>query len=158
MSDDLHTAAARLILQEQVEGITAEESEWLDQHLEQCADCAPLARRTAEALRSLRAVSIPLPPGLAERAQLRVYWRAEELEERSRDAWTMWVACGIAWILGILAAPLVWRGFEWIGGLAGLPSLVWETGFVVWWTVPALVAAIVLIARFGAAGQRERMR
>jgi hypothetical protein len=157
MSDD-HAAAKRLILEEHVEGISAQQREWLEGHLEQCADCALLALQTAGALRSLRAISIPLPAGLAGRAQLRVYWRAEELEERRREAWTMWVVCGIAWVLGILTAPLVWRGFEWVGGLAGLPSLVWETGFVVWWTVPALVAAIVLIARFGAAGQRERMR
>jgi len=158
MNDDRHATAERLILQEQVEGISAEERQWLSRHLEQCADCALPARRTAEALRSLRAVSIPLPAGLADRAQLRVYWRAEELEERTREAWTMWIACGIAWILGLLTAPLVWRGFEWVGGLAGLPSLVWQTGFVVWWTAPALVAAIVLIARFGAGGQREQMR
>lgn len=158
MSDDLHAASARLILKEHVEGISAQEREWLSQHLEQCVDCAQLARRTAGALRSLRAVSIPLPAGLAGRAQLRVYWRAEELQERRRDAWAMWVLCGIAWLLGILTAPLVWRGFEWAGGLAGLPSLVWQAGFVMWWTVPALVAPIVLIARFGAAGQREKMR
>lgn len=158
MSDGLHAAAERLILQEHVEGISAEERGWLSRHLEQCADCTRLARRTAGALRSLRTVSVPLPAGLAERAQLRVYLRAEELQERTREAWTMWVVCGIAWVLGILTAPLVWRGFEWAGGLAGLPSLVWETGFVVWWTVPALVAAIVLIARFGAAGQGERLR
>lgn len=157
MSDD-HASAARLILQEQVEGISAEEREWLDQHVEQCADCARLASHTAGALRSLRAVSIPLPAGLAGRAQLRVYLRAEERQERARDAWTMWVVCGIAWVLGILSALLIWRAFEWLGGLAGLPSLVWQVGFVVWWTVPALVAAIVLVARFGAASPREKTR
>lgn len=158
MNDDLHATAERLILKEHVEGISAQEREWLGQHVEQCVDCAQLARRTAGALRSLRAVSIPVPAGLAGRAQLRVYLRSEELQERTRDAWTMWVMCGIAWVLGILTAPLVWRGFEWVGGLAGLPSLVWQAGFVVWWTVPALVAAIVLIARFGAAAQREKTR
>ncbi len=156
MSDDFHAAAQRLILKEHVEGISAEERERLDRHLEQCDPCAQLARRTAGALRSLRAVSIPLPAGLAERAQLRVYLRAEEARERTREAWTMWVVCGIAWVLGILTAPLIWRGFEWAGGLAGLPSLVWQTGFVVWWTAPALVAAIVLLARFGAARQGMR--
>lgn len=158
MTGDLHARAERLILEEHVEGISAEEREWLDQHLEQCDDCARLARGTGEALRSLRAVSIPVPAGLAERAQLRVYLRAEQLEERARDAWSMWVVCGIAWILGILSAPLVWRGFEWVGSLAGLPSLVWQAGFVVWWTVPALVAAIVLLQRFGAASQRNGTR
>lgn len=158
MSDDLHVAAERLILQEHVEGISPQEREWLSRHLEQCAACARLAHRTSGALRSLRTVSVPLPSGLAERARLRVYLRVEERQERTREAWTMWVMCGIAWVLGVLTAPLVWRGFEWAGGLAGLPSLVWETGFVVWWTVPALVAAFVLIARFGAAGQRKRLR
>ncbi|HTR34864.1 MAG TPA: hypothetical protein VMH80_03105 [Bryobacteraceae bacterium] len=158
MSEDLHATAERLVLQEHVEGISTEERAWLDQHLESCVDCARLANRTAGALRSLRAVSIPVPAGLADRAQLRAYLRAEQLRERTRDAWTMWVVCGIAWVLGIVSAPVIWRGFEWAGRLAGLPSLVWQAGFVVWWTVPALVAAIVLLQRFGAAGQRERMR
>jgi len=158
MTDDFHATAQRLILEEHVEGLSAQEREWLSQHMEQCGYCARLARGTAEALFSLRAVSVPLPVGLAERAQLRVYLRAEQVQERTHDAWTMWVVCGIAWVLGILTAPLIWRGFEWAGGLAGLPSLVWQAGFVVWWTVPALVAAIVLIARFGAAGQREKVR
>ncbi len=156
MTGEPHAAAERLILQEQVEGISAEEREWLDSHLEQCGDCTRVAQRTSGALRSLRSVSVPLPAGLAERAQLRVYLRAEEARERTREAWTMWVVCGIAWVLGILTAPLIWRGFEWAGGLAGLPSLVWQTGFVVWWTAPALVAAIVLLARFGAARQGMR--
>jgi hypothetical protein len=154
MSEDLHAAAERLILQEHVEGIPKQEREWLGQHLEQCVDCAGLARGTAEALQSLRAVSIPLPAGLADRAQLRVYLRAEELQQRTHDAWTMWVVCGIAWVLGILTASLVWRGFESIGRLTDLPSLVWQAGFVVWWTVPALVAAIVLLQKFGPRSQR----
>ncbi|HEX5227813.1 MAG TPA: hypothetical protein VFW44_08890 [Bryobacteraceae bacterium] len=154
MSQDPHARAESLILQEQVEGISAQDREWLGRHLDECADCARLADRTAVALRSLRAVSIPVPPGLAERAQFRVYLRAEERRERGQDARTMWVACGTAWVLGILSAPLVWRGFEWLGDKAGLPSLVWQAGFVVWWTVPAVVAAVVLLQKFGPRSQR----
>lgn len=155
MSEDLHANAKRLILAEQVEGISTQDRDWLGQHLDQCADCARVAGGTADALRSLRAISIPLPAGLAERTQLRVYLRAEQAQETARDARTMWVMCGIAWVLGILTAPLIWRGFEWMGSAAGLPSLVWEAGFVVWWTVPAVVAAILLLQRFGRTSQKR---
>ncbi|HUI81787.1 MAG TPA: hypothetical protein VLY24_27885 [Bryobacteraceae bacterium] len=140
MSDDLHARAKRLIAEARVEGISGEDREWLERHLAQCSDCERLANATGRALDSLRALSIPLPPALVSRTQARVYLRAREMRGARRTGWAMWAACGVSWAAGIASAPYVWRGFEWLGHAAGLPALVWKFGFVLWWTVPALVA------------------
>jgi len=47
--------------------------------------------------------------------------------------------------LGIATAPYVWRAFEWAGERLGVPRLVWEMGFGLWWTIPALIAAAVVL-------------
>jgi hypothetical protein len=141
MSHDAHGKASRLIAEERVEGISAGERAWLEQHLAGCAACARLASETGRALDSLRAVSVPLPPALASRTQLRVYLRASEMRERRGAGWALWAACAVSWAAGIASAPYVWRGFEWLGHQAGLPPLLWKAGFALWWTVPALLAA-----------------
>jgi anti-sigma factor RsiW len=145
MNDDLHVRAGRLIAAERVEGISGGDREWLDRHLAQCPDCQRLANATDNALASLRALSVPLPPALASRTQLRVYLRAREMRERRSAGWLLWTACGVSWAAGIASAPYVWRGFEWLGHQAGLPPLLWKMGFALWWTVPALLATIAVL-------------
>jgi anti-sigma factor RsiW len=140
MSDDLHRKARHLIADAQIEGISSEERVWLNRHLEECPNCEQSVKATDQALDALRALSIPLPPDLASRTQMRVYLRAREMRSRRQAGWMVWTACGISWAAGIASAPYVWRGFEWLGHQAGLPSLLWKTGFVLWWTVPAVVA------------------
>jgi hypothetical protein len=150
MNEDPHARAQRLILEDHAERISVEEREWLDQHLEGCLDCERLAGATEKALRSLCAVSVPLPPSLASRAQLRVYLRMEERQTRERTGWILYISCALSWGLGIASAPLVWRGFEWAGHHIGVPNLIWQMGFGLWWALPALVAAgILLIEKMG---------
>ncbi len=145
MSENLHARAQQLIGKERVEGITQDEHAWLSAHLQECAVCAEVARQTDQALRALRSASIPLPGGLASRTQFRVRLRAEELREREPRRRLLWVACAASWAFGIASAPYVWRLFEWFGRLTGMPKLVWELGFGLWWTIPALFAAVVLL-------------
>ncbi|MBV9303180.1 MAG: hypothetical protein JOY62_00985 [Acidobacteriaceae bacterium] len=145
MNEDVHVRAERLILENHVEHISEHEREWLDRHLEACTDCDRVAGATEEAMRSLCAVSVPFPPSLASRAQLRVYLRIEELQRRGRHGWALWVSCGLSWGLGIASARYVWRGFEWAGDQIGIPNVVWQMGFALWWALPALVAAGILL-------------
>jgi anti-sigma factor RsiW len=145
MSEGAHERAGHLIAQERVEGISPAERQWLDQHLQECARCAGQVQTTEEAVRALRAVAVPLPRSLARRAQMRVRLRVQELREREPRRRALWMACGISWTLGIASAPYVWRAFEWIGHRTGVPKLIWEMGFGLWWTIPALVAAVVLL-------------
>jgi hypothetical protein len=145
MSADLHTRALQLIAQARVEGIPESDSAWLRTHLEECEFCTEHARQTDRALRSLRSASIPLPEGLASRTQFRVRLRAMELREREPKRRALWLACAVSWAFGIASAPYVWRLFQWFGERTGVPKLVWEVGFGLWWTIPALFAAAVLL-------------
>ena len=145
MTPDLHSAARDLVAREQVEGISSSEREWLDQHLAGCPECREVAAATTRALQSLKAFSVPLPPALASRTQLRLYLRVLDTQERRHGAWVLWAASAVSWAVGIASSPYVWRGFEWLGHRAGLPALVWRAGFALWWGVPALLAAAALL-------------
>jgi hypothetical protein len=144
MSNELHARAEELIARERIEGLAAADQRWLRQHLADCADCAALAGATEQAIRTLRSLSVPLPPGLASRTQFRVRLRARQL--RSEPRWRMvYAACGISWAFGAATAPYVWRGLEWMGHRLGVPSIIWELGFGLWWALPAAVVAVILL-------------
>jgi anti-sigma factor RsiW len=140
MSDDAHARAKSLIEQEAVEGIAPAEREWLERHLETCEPCATLARLTRQAIQNLRSISVALPSDLVSRTQLRVYLRAQELRPHRRAS-VLWISFALSWGLGIASAPLVWRGFEWVGRLTGLPTVWLKLTFGLWWGVPAAIAA-----------------
>ena len=145
MNPESHARAKQLIAQERVESTSQAERDWLTAHLQGCRQCAELARQTDEALRGLRTVAIPLPSGLARRTQFRVRLRAQELREQAPKRRALWFACALSWAFGIASAPYVWRLFAWFGERIGVPKLVWELGFGLWWTIPALFAAAVLL-------------
>jgi anti-sigma factor RsiW len=145
MSEELHVRAERLIAQERVEGLATGDREWLVEHLAKCESCAERAQATEQAIRALRGLSVPLPRGLAGRTQMRVRLRALQLQP-SQPRWRMvWLACGISWLFGASTAPYVWRGLEWLGHRMGLPNVVWQMGFGLWWALPLAVAAVVLL-------------
>jgi hypothetical protein len=145
MSENIHQRALQLIARARVEGMPETDTAWLRAHLEGCDSCAAHARQTDRSLRSLRSVAIPLPDGLARRTQFRVRLRALELREREPKRRALWFACGVSWIFGGVSTPYVWSLFQWFGQRAGLPKVVWEVGFGLWWTIPALFAVAVLL-------------
>jgi hypothetical protein len=144
MSQEFHARAEQLIAQERIEGISSADQNWLRQHLAECQGCAARAAATEQALRSLRSLSVPLPKALASRTQFRVRMRAHQL--RSEPRWRLvGVACGISWAFGAATAPYVWRGLEWAGHRMGVPNIVWELGFGLWWALPAAVVAVTVL-------------
>ena len=145
MNQEAHARAKQLVAQERVEGISQAERDWLTAHLQDCARCAGLARQTDEALRGFRTAAIPLPRGLASRTQFRVRLRAQELREQEPRRRALWFACAVSWIFGVASAPYVWSLFQWFGQRTGMPKLVWEVGFGLWWTIPALFVVAVLL-------------
>lgn len=149
MTNEMHARAESLIAKEHVEGISAPDQEWLRAHLHECAPCSEISSATQHALRSLQTLSVPLPRELAARTQFRVRLRAQELQVREPRWRLIWAMCGASWIGGAATAPYVWRGLEWIGHRAGLPDLVWKMGFGVWWALPAIVAAAILLMEGG---------
>jgi predicted anti-sigma-YlaC factor YlaD len=159
MNENLHARAETLIAQERIEGITQSERDWLAAHLRQCQSCAQIAEQTNDAVRVLRAVHVSLPRGLAERTRFRLQLRAQEMREREPKRRLLWIMCAMSWALGIATAPYVWRAFEWAGERMGLPRLLWEMGFGLWWTIPALVAAaVVLLENLRQAHERDQAR
>jgi hypothetical protein len=159
VNENLHVRAEKLIAQERIEGISQSERDWLATHLRECQTCARIAQQTNEALRALRGLPIPLPRGLAARTQFRVQLRAQEMREREPKRRLLWIMCAMSWALGIATAPYVWRAFEWAGEHIGLPRLVWELGFGLWWTIPALVAAaVVVLENLRQAHERDQAR
>lgn len=152
ISNDTHARADALIAKERVEGISAAEQDWLEQHLRECPRCSESASATQQALRSLRTLSVLLPRELAARTQFRVRLRAQELRAREPRWRLIWAMCGASWVAGAATAPYVWRGLEWFGHRAGLPDLVWKMGFGVWWALPAIVAATILLMEGGERG------
>jgi len=150
MTQNLHQRAQQLFAQSLVEGLARDEQTWLDAHLRGCTDCARQTASTQEILHALRTVQVSVPRDLAARTQLRVRLRAQESAQTASSNALLWIITAASWMLGILSAPLVWRVFAWVGAQLDLPKLVLEFGFVLWWTVPALIAvAVVLHQRAG---------
>jgi anti-sigma factor RsiW len=145
MNEELHVRAKESIARQRVEGISETERLQLEEHLRNCTECAEVARATEQAIRSLRGLSVPIPPALASRTQFRVRLRAQEMQARGPRWQWLWAACGVSWIFGAATASYVWRGFEWLGHRAGLPDVVWKMSFGVWWALPAIVVALVLL-------------
>ncbi len=145
MNENLHPRAEKLIAQEHVEGISPSERDWLAAHIRECSACAQVAQQTNNALRGLRGMPIPLPRGLAARTQFRVQLRAQELREREPKRRMLWIMCAMSWGLGIATAPYVWQAIEWIGQRTAAPLLVLEFGFGLWWAIPALFAAAIVV-------------
>jgi hypothetical protein len=145
--NESHTRAESLIAKERVEGISQTEQEWLATHLHECAQCTASVETTQQALRSLLALPVSAPRGLAARTQFRVRLRAQEMRSVRQPRWRLvYMMCGASWVAGAATAPYIWRGLEWLGHRAGVPDLVWKMGFGVWWALPAIIAAAILFA------------
>jgi hypothetical protein len=156
MSENVHQRAEQLFAQSLVEGLSSSDQAWLEAHLRECADCVQRTASTQQLLRALRNVPVAIPRDLAARTQLRVRLRAQESAPTSTSGALLWIITAASWLVGVLSAPLVWRGFAWLGGEFSLPKPMLELGFVLWWAVPALIAvAAVLHQRASSVGARR---
>jgi len=155
MNDNPHVRAQRLLAESAVEGLGPVDQKWLREHLARCEDCAREAAAARELLGALRNVPVSVPRDLAVRTQLRVRLRAQEVSKAANGNLWLWIVTAASWLLGVFSAPLVWKVFSWLGSSFGVPRLALEMGFVLWWTVPALVAVgVVLHQRALSAGTK----
>jgi hypothetical protein len=67
--------------------------------------------------------------------------RAQELQTERGRFTPLWIATAISSAWMILTAPYVWRAFEWFGQIVHIPDAVLETGFLMWWFLPATILA-----------------
>jgi hypothetical protein len=145
MSENVHQRAEQLFAQSLVEGLSSSDQAWLETHLRECADCSRQTASTQELLHALRNVPVSIPRDLAARTQLRVRLRAQESAQTSTSGALLWIITAASWLVGVLSAPLVWRGFAWLGAEFNLPRPILELGFVLWWAVPALIAVAAVL-------------
>jgi hypothetical protein len=135
-----HERARLLIDRLAIEGLGARDGEWLDFHLESCAECAALRERTVSALTSLRSFSVAPRPGLVAGTRRAVQARAAELRQGSAFH-PVWAACLLSVLWMAITMPFVWRGIAWLADAAGVPTPIWQTLVVLAWALPAAVTA-----------------
>jgi anti-sigma factor RsiW len=144
MNPEIHERACRFLDALHVEGIGAEQREWLEAHLADCPACQARAHSNERALQTLRQNTMRTSPALVSTTQARVRQRARELRENQARLRTLWISCGLSWILGTVTAPLLWQAMAWLGHHFELSPAIWMTGFAVFWISPAtLVGALV---------------
>jgi len=156
MSENPHARAQQLFAQSLIDGLAPAEQAWLDSHLRQCEACSRETASTRELLRALRTVPVAVPHDLAARTQMRVRLRAQQAAQASDSNLVLWVLTAASWLLGVFSAPLVWRGFAWVGTQLNLPKPVLELGFVLWWAIPALIAVAAVIHQKAVGGMLGR--
>jgi predicted anti-sigma-YlaC factor YlaD len=156
MNENAHLRARQLLDQALVEGTSSSDEAWLKNHLSQCAECSREAASTNALLIALRRVPVQVPHDLAARTQMRVRLRAQEVAGNSNSGLVLWTLTAVSWLLGAMSAPLVWHGFAWLGGSVGVPKLVLEMGFMLWWIVPALFAVAAVLHQRGMGSAAKR--
>ena len=159
MNPETHERARRLIDARHVEGISAQEREWLESHLADCPACEARTRSTERTLQVLRSNSVGVAPSVVSATQARVRQRAMELRENQMRMRTLWISCGLSWVLGTATAPLLWEAMAWLGRHFELSPAVWITGFAMCWIAPAtLVGGLVAWRQSRAANSQAWQR
>lgn len=147
MTTDPHERARMLIALSGAEETPNTDQLWLTSHLESCAECRKFADNSREAVNALRAVPVTAGVSLVSATQMRVRQRAQELQRESERLWVIAVCCFAVTLSTAFTTALLWGGFAWISQQARLPAPVWQAGFLVFCIMPALFAAILLLAR-----------
>ncbi len=120
---------------------------WLEAHLQTCDPCRVFAENARQTILALRAIPIAAGQSLVSTTQMRVRQRALELRRQRERLWLVSVSCTAVTVCALVSALALWRGFAWVGSLAGLQPLLWQAGFVVFCITPSLVAGVVLLSR-----------
>ena len=127
--------------------LTDSQQTWLPAHLDGCASCRDYAQAAEQFVRSLRSVPVAADLTLVRTTQMRVRLHAGQLRQKQERLWFVCVSCILVGLSAAVTTPLLWRGFEWIGGWAQVSSPVWQVGFMVFWISPALAVSLIFLAR-----------
>lgn len=120
---------------------------WLAAHLETCGSCRAFAENAAETIHGLRAIPIAAERSLVSATQMMVRRRALELQRQRERVWLVSICCAAVTLSALLSTVALWHGFEWLGARAHVAPSVWQVAFLVFCMMPALVAAILLLAK-----------
>jgi hypothetical protein len=138
-----HERARTLIRARQVEGISGSEGQWLDAHLAACDACSSEARAVTDAIAAMRMVRVTVPAEAVRRTTLAVHRRIERRRSQHRPVGFLCAAAAISSLWAIVTTPYTWDAFAQLGRMIHLPDMVWQTGFLLWWFLPATVLSAV---------------
>ena len=120
---------------------------WLRGHLQDCADCRDYREAASQVVRGLRSQPLAADSAMVQATQMRVRARGIELRQQQERMWLVCLSCLFVGMSAAITTPLFWRAFEWMGEWASVSNSVWQMGFALFWTVPALVVSAILLAR-----------
>jgi len=129
------------------EGLSDAQQAWLRTHLDECEACRHYAEAANGVVRALRSVPLAADSRLVRATQMRVRFHASRLRETRERLWLVGMACLGVGLSATLTVPILWRLFAWMGEWAGVSTLVWQAGFMFFFTAPALVVGVLLLAR-----------
>ena len=129
------------------EGLSDAQQAWLRAHLDECEACRDYAEAASGVVRALRSLPLAADSRLVRATQMRVRFHASRLRETRERLWLVGMACLGVGLSATLTVPFLWRFFAWMGEWAGVSTLVWQTGFMFFFIVPALVVSVLLLAR-----------
>jgi predicted anti-sigma-YlaC factor YlaD len=147
MTRDTHDEAREVIALAGAEDLSDAQQIWLREHLEECAACRDYAEAADRLVRALRSLTLAADSRLVRATQMRVRFHASRLREARERLWLVGMACLGVGLSATLTAPLLWRLFAWMGEWIGVSTLVWQAGFMFFFTAPALVVGMLLLAR-----------
>lgn len=145
MTRDRHDEAREMIAL--AEDLSDAQQSWLRSHLEECAACREYAEALSRVAAALRSVPLAADSRLVRATQMRVRFHARRLRETRERMWFVAMACLGVGLSATLTVPILWRLFAWIGERAGVSSLVWQMGFMLFFIAPVLVVSVLLLAR-----------
>ena len=145
MTRDAHDEARELIALG--EGLSDAQQAWLRDHLDECEACRHYAEAANGVVRSLRSLPLAADSRLVRATQMRVRFHASRLRETRERLWLVGMACMGVGLSATLTVPLLWRLFAWMGEWAGVSTLVWQAGFMLFFIAPALAVSVLLLAR-----------
>src|SRR5271165_223461 len=146
MTDHEHERAIDIITRHGADDIAARDTAWLEAHLARCAECAEYAALVTSTGQLLRAVAITASPALVATTQARIRERAAQLREHQARVALIAVSFCIGVLSSTISAWLWWRFGGWVAGRLSLPGSIVEPGVFVFWLLPAIVIAVLMLA------------
>lgn len=145
MNGQDHGRAIELLSLRDLEEISEADALWLASHLQECADCSSFEVALSEAEKAVRSSSVMASAALVESTQRRVHARAQQLREQH----SRMVLVGVSFCLGVVTSTLTawvwWKSGAWVAETLGLPSGIVEPGVLLFWLLPAIVIAVLLV-------------
>ncbi|HVP53441.1 MAG TPA: hypothetical protein VMU45_00470 [Candidatus Eisenbacteria bacterium] len=145
MNGNVHERAMELLTLRDVEGISENDARWLQFHLAECADCAAFEEALSGTEQAVRSVTVMASAALLNETRARVHARAEQLREQQERT----VLIGVSFCLGVLTSTFTawvwWKCGAWVAETLGLPSGIVEPGVLLFWLLPGMAIALLMV-------------